>query len=298
MSESLLHQQLKERYSPSDESREQVLERYRIDAVEQGGRLVEIQTANFGAIAPKLKRLVKKHKVLLVHPVCVRRWIRKGVGPLRRSPLKGRWEQVFAELVYMPTLLREPNLELEVLLTEEEELRQELPPRRRRAKPHKVLERNLREVTGVLRFHQAEDLLLALPESLPRWFTSRGLSQDSGLEEELARQVLYTLRALELVEDCGKLGGHLLYGRPGTPKPDSEAKRRVELRELRRGDWLRYRRRLEQLYPEDWQQRLGREEAIEQLSDSLRENGELLLELLRKVNAGKDRSQPPAGKRK
>ncbi len=283
MSESLLHRQLKERYAPGDGIREQALDQYRIDAVEAGGRLVEIQTANFGAIAPKLRRLLKKHSVLLVHPICVRRWIRKGEGPRRKSPLAGRWEQVFAELVHMPTLIGESGLELDVLLTEEEELREDRPPRRRRAKPHKVLERSLCEVQSVYRFRTPQDLLLALPEGLPPWFTSRGLSQAAGMDEDLSRQVLYTLRALELVEDGGKLGGHILYGRPGAGSPSPEDKLRVELRELRRGDWLRYRRKLEKLFPEDWQRRLQHEEAIEELSDLLREDPALLLDCLRRA---------------
>ena len=106
MTEQTLHEQLKELYAMETGKVESVLGDYRVDVV-QGDLLVEIQTRSFSSIMKKLRRLVKDHRVKLVHPVPYMKWIvrldrdEKQVSR-RKSPKRGRVEEVFRELVYMP----------------------------------------------------------------------------------------------------------------------------------------------------------------------------------------------------
>lgn len=274
MSESLLHQQLKRLYAQDEAATEQVVSGYRIDAVDGQGRLVEIQTASFGAIAPKLRRLLKRHTVVLVHPVCTRRWIvlhdeDGNPGRRRASPLKGRWEEVFAELVALPDLLDHPNLRIEVLLTEEEECRA-VRPARRRQKPYTVLERRLVKVLDTVALDGLEEWLRVLPPALERWFTSRGLAQRLDCSEGLARCITYCLREAGRLRACGKLGNRVVYARATDPAdPTPAERRRVDLRELKRCDFGAWKRTLRTVYGPAAECHLADAEALEELGHLL-----------------------------
>ncbi|MCB9472500.1 MAG: hypothetical protein H6678_01685 [Candidatus Delongbacteria bacterium] len=293
MSESLLHHQLKMLYAHEPDATEQVVGGFRIDAVDDRGRLVEIQTGSFAAIAPKLRRLLKKHTVVLVHPVCARRWIvlqnEEGVaGKRRASPLRGRWEELFSELVALPDLMTHPRLRIEVLLTEEEEWRQ-VRPARRRQKPYLVLERRLSSVQDQVFLESVEDWLRVLPEDLERWFTSRGLAQRLEVSEALARCITYCLREAGLLRACGKVGNRVIHARAGDSlDPDPEQRQQVDLRELKRGDWVAWKKTLRAVYKEQAETRLRLEGQLEQLADLLRAGkpervGELLEEERRRT---------------
>ena len=81
---------------------EEWVDGYLIDIV-RGDQLIEIQTGNFSAIKAKLEDLVRNHPVRLVHPIAQTKWIvrldaRGERISKRRSPRKGRLEDVFLEL--------------------------------------------------------------------------------------------------------------------------------------------------------------------------------------------------------
>jgi hypothetical protein len=99
-----------------------------IDIV-QDDLLLEIQTSNFASIKSKLLDLVREHRTRLIYPVAQEKWIVRlakdnFAGVVRRkSPKRGRVEDLFWEMVSFPQLLANPNFSLEVLLIREEELR-------------------------------------------------------------------------------------------------------------------------------------------------------------------------------
>ena len=74
--ETSLHRQLKERYAEGGGLTEQRLGRYRIDVV-RGNQLVEIQLSSLSSIRDKIKALLKKHDVLVVKPIIVRKHLVK-----------------------------------------------------------------------------------------------------------------------------------------------------------------------------------------------------------------------------
>nr|MBC8498483.1 hypothetical protein [Candidatus Bathyarchaeota archaeon] len=127
MGEKSLHDSVKLWYSREGDEIEKEVDGYVVDVV-RGDLLIEVQTANFSAIRDKLRRLVRAHPVRLVHPISERKWIVRVDGDgetvlsRRRSPKRGRIEDVFYELVYVPDLLAEENMSLEVLLVHSEDV--------------------------------------------------------------------------------------------------------------------------------------------------------------------------------
>ena len=151
--EGPLHAALKAWYARPGDLVETPVEGFIIDIL-QDSRLVEIQTGNFSAIRPKLQALVEHHPVRLVYPVAQAKWIIRmapdGLSELsrRKSPKTGRIESVFSELVRIPLLLAHPNFSLEVLLTQEHEIRSHDPGRAWRRKGWVIEERRLVKVVG------------------------------------------------------------------------------------------------------------------------------------------------------
>jgi len=215
VTEKTLHEQLKKLYARENGKVESILGDYRVDVV-RGDLLIEIQTRSFSSIRKKLRRLVKDHRVRLVHPVPYMKWIvrldedEKQVGR-RKSPKRGRVEEVFRELVYMPELLSDPNFELEVALVNMEEYLIDDGKgswRRRRWSIHDRKMLNLHE----LHLYQGPaDFLKLLPESLPEVFTTRQLAKESKLRINLAQKMVYCLRNMGVLEQTGKKGRAKLY---------------------------------------------------------------------------------------
>ena len=109
MGETSLHDEVKRWYAQPGDRLEEWVDGYLIDIV-RDDQLIEIQTGNFSAIKAKLENLVRRHPVRLVHPIAQTKWIvrldaRGGRVSRRRSPRRGRVEDLFLELVYIPHLM-------------------------------------------------------------------------------------------------------------------------------------------------------------------------------------------------
>jgi hypothetical protein len=120
LNEGALHAQLKDWYRRRGDRIERVVDGFVVDLV-RGDLLVEIQTG-FAPLRRKLELLTRQHRVRLVAPVpLVRTIIRlSDEGELlsaRRSPRRGRIEDIFNRLVSIPSLLGCTRFELEVILT-------------------------------------------------------------------------------------------------------------------------------------------------------------------------------------
>ncbi len=214
LNESPLHAALKQQSAPPGSSFEVALGGYVVDAVHDG-LLIEVQTRNFGAMRTKLAALLPEHRVRLVLPVAVTRWLVKhhddGRVERRRSPRAGRAEQLFAELVYGPELFAHPNLEIELALISEEEHRRHVPGKAWRRRGWVVTSRSLVAVEGRRLFRAPSELLELLPAALPDPFTTADLAAEGRIPRRLAQQTAYCLHALQLVERVGKAGNAHLY---------------------------------------------------------------------------------------
>jgi hypothetical protein len=209
LKETALHAALKAWYARPGDEAEVALEGFFID-LRRGRHLIEIQTRHFSAIQRKLRQLVERHPVRLVHPIARETWIvrvdRRGHALSRRkSPRRGRAEALFLELVSFPDLVAHPNFTLEILMTQEEEWR--APDRRRSSR---VCDRRLLAVTEQIVFETPADFQRCLPADLPP-FTSRELAQALDVPLYLAQKMTYCLRRMEVVRTAGKRRGAWLY---------------------------------------------------------------------------------------
>jgi hypothetical protein len=156
------------------------------------------------------------HRLRIVHPIPVDKWIVKvdaegAVLSRRRSPRHGAPTDIFAELVSFPELLVHPNLEVDVLLTIEEEYRHLTPGRAWRRKGWAVAERRLIEVVDSLLITDSEDLTRLLPDGLPERFTTADLAAKLGRSRRAAQQMAYCLQRAGVIVAVGKNGNTVRY---------------------------------------------------------------------------------------
>lgn len=215
--ESHLHAALKEWYAEPGDRFEVPVGRFVIDIV-RDGFLIEIQTSGFAAMRRKLDALLDDHPIRIVHPVAGRKWIVRAPhdgkpSSRRKSPKQGSVYSVFSELVSFPWLLDHPNLAVEVLLTDQEELRRFDGNTSWRRKGWSVVERRLLEVTEQLTIASPSDLAELLPADLPEPFTTADLSALIGQQRRLGQQMAYCLRVAGVIEIAGKTGNAMQYCR-------------------------------------------------------------------------------------
>lgn len=215
MTEQTLHEQLKEYYARETGDVESVLGDYRVDVI-RGNLLIEIQTRSFSSIREKLGKLVKEHNVRLVHPVPYQKWVirldrNENMVSKRKSPKRGRVEEVFRELVYMPKLLADPNFELEVALVNIEEFLIDDGKGSWRRKRWSIHDKKMINLHERHLYHTPQDFLRLLPETLPAEFTTRMLAKESKLRINLAQKMVYCLRNMEVIQQTGKKGRTHLY---------------------------------------------------------------------------------------
>ncbi|HKH75288.1 MAG TPA: hypothetical protein VKA59_28215 [Vicinamibacterales bacterium] len=178
--------------------------------------LLEIQTRHFGAIKSKLATLVSSHRVRLIYPIAQEKWIvqspRAGsaFSTRRKSPKRGRVEDLFRELVAIPRMLSHGNFSLEVLMTREEESRRYEGRRRWRTRGWVTEQRRLLDVVERRVFEAPANWLALLP-TRNEPFTSRDLAEAIGVRLDLAQKMTYSLREAGFVQPVGKRGRATLY---------------------------------------------------------------------------------------
>lgn len=211
-----LHTQLKSHYVATEDRHEVVVDKYRIDAIDRRGRLIEIQCASLAAIRDKIRCLVESHQVIVVKPLAARKRIttlnRPGgdIVSSRYSPARQTLTQLFKELVHFG-VFPHPRLRLDVVMTEQEEFR--VPPTSRSSwrKKYSVSERTLIEVQAQIQLTTAADLWKALDIPLTGEFTTSDLVKASGMPRWMAQKAAFCFRRMEFFTVCGKQGNAITY---------------------------------------------------------------------------------------
>ena len=216
LNEKPLHAALKEWYALPGDQFEVSLDGYVIDIV-RGDLLLEIQTGNFTSIRAKLTRLLQRHNVRLVYPIAAEKWVIKrssddpGESVRRKSPKRGRVEDLFWESVRIPHLLTHDNLALEVVMIQEEEVRRYDATRNWRRRGWGTEERRLLDVVDQRVFVRPADWRSLLPQGLDEPFTTKDLTEAIGISRTLAQKMVYCLRAMGVIAQTGKRGRFNLY---------------------------------------------------------------------------------------
>lgn len=215
LNEKPLHASLKQWYARPGDRFEVPVGGFVIDIV-RDDLLIEIQTRNFSSLKSKLTRLAQQHPVRLVYPIIQEKWIvrlatdstRKAIR--RKSPKRGRWDDVFWELVSIPQLLSNPNFSLEVLMIRGEEVRRYAGKRAWRRRGWVTEGRRLLEVMDRRLFREPADWLRFLPAGLES-FTTRDLATGMDTGTQLAQKMAYCLREGKMIELIGRRGRANLY---------------------------------------------------------------------------------------
>ena len=213
LNETALHAALKHYCASADAEFEVKLDGYYIDVVEKN-LLIEIQTRNFSAIKPKLKKLLTKHKLLLVHPIAKEKWILKQDGDdvsRRKSPKRGKVLDIFDELIRIPELVKHKNFSLQVLLISSEESRLVRPKVKWRDKGWTPTGKRLLEVHESHLFKTKKDYVNLLPKDLPSPFTTADLVKTMKVNKALASKIAFCLRKMGIVKVSGKQGRFTSY---------------------------------------------------------------------------------------
>jgi hypothetical protein len=216
--ESSLHSAIKKWYFLEGDKLEDRVDGFVVDMV-RGDLLIEIQTANFSAIKPKLSRLLNDHKVRLVYPIPKEKWIvHKSMTTgetygRRRSPKKGRLSDLFSELIRVQCLFSKGNFSVEVLMIEVEEIWRNDGRGSWIRKGASVEDRKLIRVFERRIFEHKADFLKVLPEDLCDPFSNRNLAKSLGISVNQSRKMTYTLRKIGTITYVGKNRNQMLFVR-------------------------------------------------------------------------------------
>jgi hypothetical protein len=216
--ETELHRTLKQLYAADSSSIEQKVGRFRVDAIDDLGRLVEVQHASLAAIRDKIGKLLNDdHTVRLVKPVIALKWITtvdpksRKVIRRRRSPKRGTHRDIFRDLLHFTRVFPHRQLILEVPLIEMEEIRQPRIKRWRRAKPYQVLEQKILSVGDTLTLKTLNDLLELANLAPGTTFDTATLAEWLTCPRWFAQQIAYVLHRCQATIEVGKKGNAKIY---------------------------------------------------------------------------------------
>ena len=218
LNEGHLHASLRARYVEPGDGVEVGVDGYVVDIL-RGDLIIEVQTANFSAIAGKMRDLVSRHPVRLVYPIPRDLWIIKspqnksGCVTRRKSPKHLEVIDVFDELVSFPELIAHPNFQLDVVLTGEEKLQSFDGRKRWRRGGWVTVERRLLEVYETVSLRNRADYMSLIPIGLPEAFLTSDLASALGRPRNLAQKVAYCLRNSGLIEQVGSKGNGIVYSK-------------------------------------------------------------------------------------
>lgn len=216
LSEKSLHSSLKDWYAQPGDRKEVQVDGFHIDIV-RNKLLIEIQTSNFSSQKRKLNALIEKHSLCLVFPIALEKWIVRleadGMTQIgrRKSPKKGNLFHLFGELVSIPDLINHPNFSLEVLLTQEEEIRCNDGKGSWRRKGLSIVDQRLIGVVEQSLFRKPSDFLSLIPLGMPEPFSTEDLAQGIDQPRWLAQKMAYCLRNMGAIDIAGKKGNSILY---------------------------------------------------------------------------------------
>jgi hypothetical protein len=208
MRESSLHLALKDFYTQDGGFTEWYLDGYMID-VYKDGLLIEIQTGNFSSLKTKLESLLNHYPIRLIYPIAKEKYIvmkdpDRSFLWRRKSPKKGRIEDLFYELVFITPFIFHPNLSLEILITSEEEERLRDGRGSWRRAGISISDRRLVGILDRILFMNISDYRIFVPSTLELEFTNLELALNLSISKRLASKMTYCLANIGLLEKVGK----------------------------------------------------------------------------------------------
>ena len=231
LNETDLHEQLKLTYAGEDGRTECMVGSFVVDVV-RGEDLIEIQTRGFARLRRKLTSLSPTHRIRIVHPIATETMITRlntsgEITSSRRSPRKGRFEEVYRELSAIADLLPDPNIVIEAVMVRVAETRVDDGNGSWRRRGVSIVARQLGSIDETHRLVTSADYLRVLPRTLPAEFTNGDLIRESGLPYRHVQPITAALRKMALIRITGKRGREQLYEIVSRRSSGRKAARRV-----------------------------------------------------------------------
>ncbi len=227
LGERTLHAALKYYLQPDPAFHEIKVGRWVADIQDSRG-ITEIQTRQFGRLQAKLEAFLALDPVTVVYPVAAQKrlcWMDPETGetsPWHRSPKKKGPADVLYELYSIRDLLGNPNLSIQILLLEMEEIRYLNGWSHDRKRGSTRMDRAPVSLLGEVTVGAKVGYEALLPAGLPEEFTSKEFAKGAALSLPSAQRGLLLLHQLGVVDRLGKQGRSYLYRAVEQPKTPRE----------------------------------------------------------------------------
>ena len=182
----------------------------RIDAI------IEVQTRQLASLKKKIAAFSENYQVEIIHPITENKWIvRKDLAgetvSRRKSPKRGRVEDIFKELVRARNLIDSTNVSLTILFIDAEEVWLDDGKGSWRRKHWSISERHLVKINHQLNFNSNHDFVNLIPSTIEQPFTNKQLAAQLGIRTNLAGKITYTLRKMEVINFVSKTGNQYQF---------------------------------------------------------------------------------------
>ena len=215
LNEKSLHADLKKQYAQPGDRLEQEVDGYIIDIVRKK-ELIEIQSRNFSNIKSKIYKLCSNHKFHLIHPISREKWIVRSdangneVGR-RKSPRRGRVENMFIEMRYIPSIATNHNFSLEIVLIHSEEHLVDDGKGSWRRKGWSIADQKLIKIHQSITFRSVSDYSALIPDAICKEWSNRDLASSLNLNFKITQNMTYCLRVMGAIEKVGQSGNSFIY---------------------------------------------------------------------------------------
>lgn len=179
--------------------------------------ITEIQTQQFGYMREKLSFFLSSYRVNIVHPIIYDKyitWIDADTGrPVRRnhSTHRGCFYQAFDELYAIRPFLKDPHLQITLLLINAEEYRIADGWSRDKKRGSHRFDTLPTQLVDQCVLNCPQDYHVFLPADLPHPFTSGDLAAAVGKRSLSYSEILLILTELGVTKRIGKKGRSYLY---------------------------------------------------------------------------------------
>lgn len=184
-----------------------------------GNTIYEIQTGGFSPLRDKIAWILENttYNVMVIHPIAETKWVSTinnktgNIENRKKSPQKGRVEDIASELYFFRDFLPSPRFSLVVLMMEGEQYKKNMQTDGRKRPRYRKYELIPISLLRAYIFKGIEDYKLFLPDSLPNPFCVKNYSEKTKIRGIDAYSIVKTLMHIGLVEPHGNLGRAAAY---------------------------------------------------------------------------------------
>lgn len=215
--EKTLHAVFKNYEDPDPDHQEIPLVGNFVADIFDGKTVIEIQNGNFGHIRERLAAFLPLYPVRVVYPIPHIKyitWVDPETGELgkrSKSPRKGTFYDGFEQLYKIKPFLRDPNLTIDLVLTDMEEYRLRDGWDRSGKRGSHRFDRVPTAIAEELVLESPGDYLAFVPYDLAEPFTAAEMAKSAGFRRDGFSGIVKLLTELGVLTRTGKRGRAYLY---------------------------------------------------------------------------------------